>query len=184
MVSARVGRWEGGRVPEALVEQAGRGDAEAFDALARRVGDQCMAIAQRILRDRDAAEEAVQATLITAWRELRTLREAERFEPWLHRILVRTCYKEARRSRRWSNLVQVLSLEPTRDPRDDLRVEDRDQLERAFRRLTPEQRAVLVFRHYLDLPVADVADHLGIPIGTVKSRLHFASEALRASVSA
>ena len=168
----------------ALVDRAQHGDAEAFDALAREVGDRCMAIAQRILRDADLAEDAVQATLITAWREVRTLRDPDRFEPWLHRILTRECYAEARRRRRWSADVRVL---PSRvEPEDGavLTVQDRDQIDRAFRRLTIEQRAVLVFHHYLDLPVTEVADRLDIPVGTVKSRLHHATAALRASLDA
>ena len=166
-----------------LVDRAGRGDSEAFDALARSVGDRCMAIAVRILRDVDLADDAVQTALITAWRELRNLREAARFEPWLHRILVNECYAEARRRRRRPISIRVL---PDRgdDADGPLGVNDRDQLERAFRRLTLEQRAVVVFHHYLDLPVAEVADRLGVPVGTVKSRLHHAMTALRASLEA
>lgn len=166
-----------------LVDQAKRGDEEAFDALARMVGDRCMAIACRILRDADLAEDAVQAALIVAWRELRTLRDADRFEPWLHRILTNECYAEARRRTRWSAEIRLL---PVEDPEASgiLTVNDRDQLERAFRRLTLEQRAVLVFHHYLGLPLPEVADRLGIPRGTAKSRLHHATAALRASVDA
>jgi RNA polymerase sigma-70 factor (ECF subfamily) len=167
-----------------LVERARAGDAEAFDALARTVGDRCMAIAYRILRDSDRAEDAVQAALISAWRELRTLRDPERFEPWLHRILTRECYAEARRGRRWSADLHLIRIDVASDPHDILTVEDRDQLERAFRRLTLEQRAVLVFHLYLDLPIAEVADRLAVPVGTVKSRLHYATAALRASVEA
>jgi RNA polymerase sigma-70 factor (ECF subfamily) len=167
-----------------LVDQAKRGDREAFDALARTVGDRCMAIACRILRDADLAEDAVQATLITAWRQLRGLRDPDRFEPWLHRILTNACYAEARRRRRWSADIRVLSIEDTYGPDDTLSVHDRDQLERAFRRLTLEQRSVLVFFYYLDLPVIEVADRLDIPVGTVKSRLHHATAALRASIDA
>jgi RNA polymerase sigma-70 factor (ECF subfamily) len=166
------------------VDQAKRGDAEAFDALARMVGDRCMAIACRILRDADLAEDAVQSALITAWRELRVLRDPDRFEPWLHRILTNACYAEARRSRRWSAQIRVLPIENTFGVDDTFVVHDRDQIERAFRRLTLEQRAVLVFHHYLDLPVAEVADRLDIPVGTVKSRLHHAATALRASIDA
>ena len=87
---------------QALVDQAKRGDREAFDALVRTVGDRCMAIAFRILRDADRAEDAVQAAFIVAWRELRTLRDSDRFEPWLHRILTNECYAEAKRRSRWS----------------------------------------------------------------------------------
>lgn len=168
----------------ALVDRAKQGDGEAFDALARAAGDKCMAIAVRILRDADLAEDAVQAALITAWRELRSLRDPEAFEPWLHRILTHACYAEARRRRRWSTAIRVLPIEATSGPDETLSVQDRDQLERAFRRLTLEQRAVLVFHHYLGLPMAEVADRLDIPIGTAKSRMHFATAALRASLEA
>lgn len=168
----------------ALVDRAKQGDGEAFDALARAAGDKCMAIAVRILRDADLAEDAVQAALITAWRELRSLRDPDAFEPWLHRILTHACYAEARRRRRWSTAIRVLPVEATSGPDDTLTVQDRDQLERAFRRLTLEQRAVLVFHHYLGLPMAEVADRLDIPIGTAKSRVHFATAALRASLEA
>jgi RNA polymerase sigma-70 factor (ECF subfamily) len=166
------------------VDRAKRGDDEAFDALARTVGDRCMAIAYRILRDSDLAEDAVQAALITAWRQLRTLRDADRFEPWLHRILTNECYAAARRRRRWSAPLRILHLDGPRDPVDILTVHDRDELERAFRRLTLEQRAVLVFHHYLGLSLTDVAVRLAIPVGTVKSRLHHATTAMRASIDA
>jgi RNA polymerase sigma-70 factor (ECF subfamily) len=171
-------------VHRALVDRAKQGDAEAFDALARVVGDRCIAIACRILRDADQAEDAVQAALIIAWRELRTLRDPDRFEPWLHRILTHECYAEARRRRRWSADIRVVSIEESHEPGEILTVHDRDQLERAFRRLTLEQRAVLVFHHYLGLPLSEVAERLGIPFGTAKSRLHYATTALRASLEA
>ena len=168
----------------ALVDQAKRGDEEAFDALARMVGDRCMAIAVRILRDAHLAEDAVQAALVVAWREIRTLRDPDRFEPWLHRILTHECYAEARRRTRWSANIRVLPVEETREAAGILTVNDRDQLERAFRRLTLEQRAVIVFHHYLGLPLVEVAERLGIPLGTAKSRLHHATSALRASLEA
>jgi len=166
------------------VDRAKQGDAEAFDALARSVGDRCMAIACRILRDADQAEDAVQAALIIGWRELRTLRDPDRFEPWLHRILTNECYAESRRGRRWSADVRVVPMVEPAQPDEFLTVHDRDQLDRAFRRLTLEQRAVLVFHHYLGLPLPDVAERLGIPFGTAKSRLHYATAALRASLEA
>lgn len=168
----------------ALVDRAKQGDGEAFDALARTVGDRCMAIAFRILRDADLADDAVQAALVTAWRELRTLRDPDRFEPWLHRILTHECYAEARRRTRWAADIRVLPIDREQDGGGIPNVNDRDQLDRAFRRLTLEQRAVLVFHHYLDLTVVEVADRLGIPVGTAKSRLFHATAALRASVDA
>ena len=127
-----------------LVDLAKRGDEEAFDALARQVGDRCMAIASWILRDADLAEDAVQATLVRAWRDLPTLRDADRFEPWLHRILTNECYAEARRRRRWSANIRLLPTEQTVAEDSVLTVHDRDQLDRAFRRLTLEQRGVRI----------------------------------------
>ena len=166
-----------------LVDQAKQGDEEAFDALARLVGDRCMAIAVRILRDSHLAEDAVQSSLVVAWRELRTLRDTDRFEPWLHRILTNECYAEARRRTRWTANITVLPVEPHHSG-DILTIDDRDQLERAFRRLTLEQRAVLVFHRYVGLSLPEIADRLGVPLGTVKSRVHHATAALRASIEA
>lgn len=166
------------------MEQAKHGDEAAFDALARLAGDRCMAIASWILRDTDLAEDAVQAALVRAWRDLRSLRDPERFEPWLHRILTNECYAEARRQRRWSTNIRVLPPANAAAEDDVLKIHDRDQLDRAFRRLTVEQRAVLVFHHSLGLPLPEVAARLGIPLGTAKSRLHHATAALRASIEA
>ncbi|MGK2849407.1 MAG: RNA polymerase sigma factor [Candidatus Limnocylindrales bacterium] len=167
-----------------LVEQAQRGDAEAFDSLARLVGDRCLAIAVRILRDHALAEDAVQAALIKAWTELRSLRDPSRFEPWLHRILTNACYAEARRRTRWAEGLRILRVDGAHGPDEYLTVDDRDLLERAFRRLTMEQRAVLVFHHYLGLSIAEVAVRTGLPVGTAKSRLHYATRVLRASIEA
>ena len=168
----------------ALVIQAKRGDREAFDSLARLTGDRCMAIAFRILRDFDLADDAVQSALLSAWRDLRALRDPERFEPWLHRILTNACYAEARRRRRASEGLRLLTVEPVRAPDEFATVDARDQFERAFRRLTVEQRAVLVFHHYLGLPLPEVAGRIGIPLGTAKSRMHHAKRALRAALDA
>lgn len=143
-----------------------------------------MAIAFRILRDFDLADDAVQSALLTAWREIRALRNAELFEPWLHRIVTNACYAEARRRTRLSQQIRLLHVEPANEPDEFLTVERRDQLERGFQRLTVEQRAVLVFHHYLELPLPDVAERLGIPLGTVKSRMHHAKRTLRASLEA
>jgi RNA polymerase sigma-70 factor (ECF subfamily) len=167
-----------------LVDQAKQGDREAFDALARQAGDRCMAIAFRILRDFDLADDAVQAALVTAWREIRALRDPDRFEPWLHRILTHACYAEARRRRRWDAGIRLLPNEPVHGPDPYLTIDDRDQLERGFRRLTVEQRAVLVYHHYLGLSLPEVADRIGIPVGTVKSRMYHAKRALQASLEA
>lgn len=168
----------------ALVERARAGDEEAFASLARGAGDRLLSIAYRILRDLGLAEDAVQQTLVLAWRELPSLRDAERFDAWLHRLLVNACYRQVRRDRRWAANVRVL---PTEEPArgDDFgSIVDRDQLDRGFRRLPPEQRAVFVFHHYLGLTLLEVADQLDVPLGTIKSRLHYATNTLRAALEA
>jgi RNA polymerase sigma-70 factor (ECF subfamily) len=173
-----------GWVQDKLVHQAQQGNAEAFDSLARLVGDRCLAIAVRILRDMHLAEDAVQAALIIAWTELKGLRDPSRFDPWLHRILTNACYAEARRRKRWSEGIRIMPVASAYGSDDFLTVDDRDLLERAFRRLTVQQRAVLVFHHYLGLSIAEVATRTGISVGTAKSRLHHATRALRASLEA
>jgi RNA polymerase sigma-70 factor (ECF subfamily) len=167
-----------------LVDRAQEGDKEAFSTLAQLLGDRCMAIAFRILRDADLAADAVQTALVTAWRELPALRDRDRFEPWLYRALVRICYAEAKRRRR--SMPSIIDFPESRNDQRDafLTVEDRDQLERGFRRLSPEQRAVLVFHHYLGMSVADIAAQLGIPLATAKSRLRYGTAALRGALEA
>src|SRR5262245_35694246 len=143
-----------------------------------------MAIAVRILRDVNLAEDAVQSALIAAWLELRTLRDPSRFEPWLHRILTNACYIEARRRKRWSEALRILPVARTYGPDDYLTVDDRALLGRACRSLTVQKRAVLVFHHYLGLSISEVAARTGLPVGTAKSRLHHATRALKASIEA
>ena len=167
-----------------LVRQARAGDEEAFASLSRGAGDRLLAIAFRILRDLGLAEDAVQQTLVLAWRELPALRDVERFDAWLHRLLVNACYREARRGRRWAANVRVLPADGPAAPDDYASVAQRDQLERGFRRLPPEQRAVFVFHHYVGLTLPETADQLGVPLGTVKSRLHYATNTLRAAIEA
>ncbi len=168
-----------------LVRRAQTGDHEAFTALASAAISRLHRTARLILRDDDRASDAVQDALTTAWLDIRAVRDPERFDAWLHRLLVRACYREAGRSRRrWAIEAKVTAIEMpvTQDGAGDLAV--RDQLERGFRRLSPEQRAVLVIHHYLGLPDADAAAALGIPVGTFKSRLSRATNALRAALEA
>ena len=168
----------------ALVERARAGDEEAFASLARAAGDRLLAIAYRILRDLGLAEDAVQQTLVIAWRELPSLRDVDRFDAWLRRLLVHACYREARRRRQWVANVRALPLDEPGRIDEYATVVERDQLERGFRRLPPEQRAVFVFHHYLGLTLIEVAAELGVPLGTVKSRLHYATNTLRAAIEA
>jgi RNA polymerase sigma-70 factor (ECF subfamily) len=167
-----------------LVIRAQQGDDEAFASLAIACGDRLHAVAHRILRDIDIAEDATQHALLAIWRDLPQLRDPARFEAWSYRLLLRACYAEGRRTRRW---VPNLRLLPTDEPAgaDALSsVHDRDQLERGFRRLSLEHRSVVVLHHYLDLPLERVADICGVPIGTVRSRLHHAMRGLRAALDA
>lgn len=167
-----------------LVEQSQRGDRDAFGILARSYGDRLFAIAQRILRDIDRAEDAVQQTLVIAWRELPRLRDPDRFEAWIHRLLIHACYAEARRRRLWSVNVRSLPVDGPATADATGLVADRDELERGFRRLPPEQRAILVLHHYLGLAPAEIAETLGVPAGTARSRLHYAHRAMRAALEA
>ena len=167
-----------------LVEQAQHGDREAFATLVRTRGDRLMGIARRILRDVGLAEDAVQQTLVIAWRELRSLRDPDRFDAWLQRLLVNACYAEARRIRTWNANVRILPVDGPAGPDDTLSLDDRDRLDRGFRRLPPEQRALLVFTHYLGLTPTEIAERLEIPVGTVRSRLHYAHRAMRAAIEA
>jgi RNA polymerase sigma-70 factor (ECF subfamily) len=170
-------------VEQRLVELAQSGDRDAFARIAALISDRLFATAHRMLRDFDAAGDALQASLIVIWQELPTLRDSTRFDAWSGRILVRQCYTELRRRRRRPMASGLMDLDAVISDQT-ISVSLRDQLERAFARLTPEQRAILVLMYYRDLSVAEIAMHLGISPGTVKSRLHYAREAMRAAVDA
>ena len=167
-----------------LVELARQGDRDAFAGLVHQVSDALFAVAYRILRDADLAEDALQDALVTSWRQLPKLRDPDRFEAWLRRILVHACYAEAGRHRRWSAAITVIPFEGPSTPDGSQWVVDRDQLERAFVRLPMEQRVIVVLHHYLGLPLVEIAETLGIPAGTARSRLHYATRALRTAMEA
>ena len=167
-----------------LVTAAQRGDEEAFASLAVAVGDRLHAVAHRILRDIDLAEDATQQALLAIWRDLPQLRDPARFDAWSYRLLVRACYAEGRRTRRWAPNLRLLPADEPRWRTASGSVVDRDQLERGFRRLSIDHRAVVVLHHYLDLPLDEVAETLGVPVGTVRSRLHHAMRGLRAALEA
>ena len=166
-----------------LVEAGRRGDHEAFEVLATSAGDRLYAVARLILRASDLAEDAVQEALVRAWQQLPSLRDPDKFDAWLYRLVVNACADQGRQLRRLSNQVRLLQVEPSIG--DDTRaVADREQLERGFERLRPEQRAVVVLHYYSGFSAAEIARMLGIPEGTARSRLHYATEAMRAALQA
>lgn len=168
-----------------LVIRASNGDREAFSQLATASFAQLFRTARLILRDDHLAADAVQDALLSAWVHIRAVREPDRFEAWLRRLLVHACYREARRAGR--RRIMEIHVTPLDAPAaDDLQGTTalRDQLERGLRRLTTEQRAVLVVHHWLALSDLDAAVVLDIPLGTFKSRLSRATTALRAVLEA
>ena len=166
-----------------LGERARRGDRHAFAELARASGARLDAAARLILRDPELAQDAVQETLIRAWRSLPGLRDPATFDHWLHSLVAHACIDLVRKRRR--RVIEV-ELVPTTDMHvlDDVGlVADRDQLDRALARLEPEMRAVVVLHFYLDLPLPRVAASLGIPVGTAKSRLHRSLGVMRSTMA-
>ena len=161
-----------------------QGDEDAYTGLMAIAGDRLLAIAYRILRDLHRAEDAVQTALLGAWRDLPMLHDPDRFEAWLTRILIRACYLEANRDRRWTTNMRVLPVDAPGMSDPTSVVADRDRLDRGFRRLPTDQRAIVVLHHYLGWSQAEIAEALEIPLGTVKSRLFYATRALRAAIEA
>jgi RNA polymerase sigma-70 factor (ECF subfamily) len=167
-----------------LVERARQGDHDAFAALAGAAISRLDSAAWLILRDYEQAKDAVQNALLKAWRDLPTLRDPDRFDAWLNRLVVRACIDEARRLRRHRVDIELTPLTTPAVDDPESRIADRDQIQRGFLRLEPEMRAVIVLHHYLDLTLPDVATALGIPLGTAKSRLHRALALMRAALDA
>ena len=165
------------------VELAMHGDHDAFASLAAASGDRLFSLARMILRDGDRAEDATQEALVKAWRELPRLRDPDRFDAWLRRLLVNACYDEARRVTRRAEVRSLPVAHPLGDEPSHA-VANRDRVDRGLRRIPIEQRAVLVLHHHLGLTHVEIAATLGLPLGTVKSRLRYAVEAMRAAIEA
>jgi RNA polymerase sigma-70 factor (ECF subfamily) len=166
-----------------LVERARRGDRQAFAELVRASGARLDATARLILRDPDLAQDAVQETLIRAWRSLPGLRDPAAFDHWLHSLVAHACLDLVRKRRRRVAEIELTPQQITAVLDNTSQVADRDLLDRALARLEPEERAVVVLHFYLDLPLPRVAAMLGIPGGTAKSRLHRSLGILRSSLS-
>ena len=167
-----------------LVERAREGDHDAFTKLVDLTLPRLDAAARLILRDRELARDAVQDTLIRAWRDFRGLRDPDRFDAWLHRLMVNACLDLTRRRRRRPMEVEIAPIDAAgvTDMARDLA--DRDLLDAALQRLDPPHRAVVVLYYYLGMPMPDVAASLGIPVGTARSRLHYSLAAMRVTMLA
>jgi RNA polymerase sigma-70 factor (ECF subfamily) len=167
-----------------LVIRAQRGDKEAFTRLADGLSAPFLSTAHRILRDLTMAEDATQQALLHAWQRLPQLRDPERFEAWSYRLLVHACHDEGRKASRWAAPLKVMPRGESWVVDEANAVLDRDELDRAFRRLSVEHRAVVVLHYYRHLSNEEVAEVMGIPVGTVASRLHHALRALRSALEA
>ena len=166
-----------------LVRQARQGDRDAFDILLTDVVDHLYRIARLVLRDFDRAEDAVQEALVRCWRDLPNLREPDRFDAWLNRILMRAITDEARKKRGFVANVVQLKVEPAVADSSGA-LADRDEIARVFERLSVEHRTIVILHHYLGMTTDEAARTIGVPHGTAKSRLHYATEALRAALEA
>jgi RNA polymerase sigma-70 factor (ECF subfamily) len=167
-----------------LVERAGQGDHDAFAVLATSAAARLDAAARLILRDPELARDAVQNTLLRAWRDLPGLRDPDRFDAWLHRLLINATLDEARRRRR--RVVELVIGDTDIPDREDLArdLADRDLVERALVRLDPAHRALVVLHYYFGYPLPEAASSLGISLPAAKARLHRAMQGLRRSMTA
>jgi RNA polymerase sigma-70 factor (ECF subfamily) len=167
----------------AVVERARRGDREAFDVLVAGSIDRLYALARLIVRDADLAEDAVQIALVKCWQRLPELRDVGRFDAWLNRLLVNAAIDQSRSGRVFWTKVETVTIEPS-TPDAGSELAERDRIGRGLERLRPEHRVILVLYHYLGLSMHELSETLGIPVGTAKSRLHYATEAMRAALDA
>jgi RNA polymerase sigma-70 factor (ECF subfamily) len=165
-----------------LVERAGRGDHDAFAELARAAVVRLDQAARLILRDPELARDAVQEGLIRAWRDLPKLRDPDRFEAWLHRLTVNACIDQTRRQRRRPIEVELMPIHAPAVNDTAGALADRDIVEGVLRHLDERERAIVVLHYFLGMPLTDVAATLGIPVGTVKSRLHRALGEMRIAI--
>ena len=166
-----------------LVERAQRGDHDAFAVLAGAAIARLDAAARLILRDPELARDAVQDGLVRAWKDLRSLRDPDRFDAWVHRLTVNACLDILRRRRRRAIEVEITPIDGPIGADFASLIADRDLLDHALRRLEPEYRALVVAHYYLGMPLPEASAALGIPLGTAKSRLHRSLATMRLAMS-
>jgi RNA polymerase sigma-70 factor, ECF subfamily len=167
-----------------LVERARRGDHDAFASLIDVHLARLDAAARLILRDPELARDAVQEALIRAWRDLPGLRDPDRFEAWLHRLTINACLDLIRRRKRRVIEVELLVIDTPAMHDVAGALADRQLLDQALAGLSPGHRAVVALHYLLGMSLPEAAASLGIPIGTAKSRLHYALAAMRTTVTA
>ena len=167
----------------ALVERARGGDHDAFAVLVRAGVARLDAAARLILRDRELAADAVQEAFMRAWRNLPGLRDPERFDGWLHRLLVRSCIDALRRRKARPVEVELLTVDAPQVVDHASAIVDRELIDDALRRLDPTWRAVVVLHYFLGMPLPEAASVLGIPLGTAKSRLHRSLGLMRLAIA-
>ena len=167
-----------------LVERARGGDKEAFGQLVKAGFPRLKGVAYLVLRDVDRAEDAVQEAYVAAWQDLRALRDPDAWDAWIRRLLVRTCYRFAKKERRRTEVELHVRPDPARTGSTDASadVADREWVLSELARIDVEKRSVIVLHYYLDLPMREVAEILDIPYGTAASRLHRGLELMRASM--
>ena len=156
--------------------------AAAFTRLADDHLDRAYRLARAILRDPTEAQDATHDAFVQAWRKWETLRDPTRFEQWFDRILVNTCRDRLRASRWQATDISAEVAAASGDPFGQ--ANDRDVLGAAIAALSPDHQVVVALRFYRDLTIEDIASRLGIPSGTVQSRLHYALKRLHEAIDA
>ena len=167
-----------------LVDRAKQGDHDAFAMLAGDAIARLDAAARLILRDPELARDGVQDGFIRAWRTLPALRDPDRFDAWLRRLVVHSCIDIMRRRRHRAIEVELTPIDGPTGVDFTSAIADRDLVDEALRHLDPEWRAVVVMHYFLGMPLPEAASMLGVPLGTAKSRLHRSLLAMRLAVGA
>ncbi len=174
-----------------LVEKTRTGDRAAFDDLVRSRIDSVYRTSLAILGDAADAADATQETFVSAWRGFGSLRDADRIDAWLGRINVNACRMQLRRRGR-SKVREIRMIDRDGEPSLDLpqpgrplddRMAEADVFDRAFGRLSVDERAILVLHHLQERSVVEIAAALDAPVGTIKARLHRARAALESALA-
>lgn len=168
---------------ENLVMLSQSGDNEAFAQLVRKYTPDAYRTAFMVLRDRNEVEDVVQESFLTCYRKINSFRMESSFKTWLYRIVVNRCYDRLRKRNRENEALNKMSLSLDNSCEDINGLESRLDLREVILGLRPEHRLVLTLYYGMDFGVQKVADILGVPVGTVKSRLNSARNMIRRSLT-